>query len=419
MNGTSHMPQLNAEASSEYDQFCHGRLADPYPFYQRLRAESPVHWCAPLDCWLVTGYDDVLAGHNDPRLSSDKMRVKMKQLSPALRNKVERLGQHLSMWVSHTDPPDHTRLRRLVHMAFTPAVVADIRPRIQRIVDGLVDRAETGKRIDVIADLAYPLPVTVVCEWLGIPARDRDQFTTWVEDIVAFIDGSELELANVAEQSLRSLLELTEYFDEIVQERQRHPREDLISALVAIEEEGDRLSADELFAMCVQMLVGGHDTTTGLIGNGLLALLQHPAELEKLQADPSLIGTAVEEFLRFESPGPRDTRLVLEDLEIGGQPIREGQAVVLMLGAANRDPAQFPDPDRLDICRRPNKHVAFGWGIHFCLGAPLARLMGEIALNTILRRLPKIRFADKEFSHNPPWREAVGLRMLKSLPVVF
>ena len=419
MNGTSHMPQLNAEASSEYDQFCHGRLADPYPFYQRLRAESPVHWCAPLDCWLVTGYDDVLAGHNDPRLSSDKMRVKMKQLSPALRNKVERLGQHLSMWVSHTDPPDHTRLRRLVHMAFTPAVVADIRPRIQRIVDGLVDRAETGKRIDVIADFAYPLPVTVVCEWLGIPARDRDQFTTWVEDIVAFIDGSELELANVAEQSLRSLLELTDYFDEIVQERQRYPREDLISALVAIEEEGDRLSADELFAMCVQMLVGGHDTTTGLIGNGLLALLQHPAELEKLQADPSLIGTAVEEFLRFESPGPRDTRLVLEDLEIGGQPIREGQAVVLMLGAANRDPAQFPDPDRLDICRRPNKHVAFGWGIHFCLGAPLARLMGEIALNTILRRLPKIRFADKEFSHNPPWREAVGLRMLKSLPVVF
>ena len=419
MNGTSDVSQLNAEAGNEYRLFCHGRLANPYPLYHRLRAESPVHWCAPLDCWLLTRYDDVLAGHNDPRLSSDKMRVKMKQLPPTLRAQVETLGQHLSMWVSHTDPPDHTRLRRLVHLAFTPAVVSEMRPRIQKIVDALVNKAQPQRRMDVINDFAYPLPVTVVCEWLGIPSQDQEQFTTWVEDIVAFIDGSELDLVNVAEQSLQSLLELTDYFHDIAQQRQRHPREDLISALVAIEEQGDRLSADELFAMCVQMLVGGHDTTTGLIGNGMLTLLQHPAEFEKLKADSSLISTAVEEFLRFESPGPRDTRLALEDLEIGGQHISTGQAVVLMLGAANRDPAQFPDPDRLDICRQPNKHVAFGWGIHFCLGAPLARMMGEIALNTMIRRLPEIRFADKSFSQNPPWREAVGLRMLKSLPVVF
>ena len=419
MDGSSELSELKTETGNEYRLYCHGRLANPYPLYQRLRAESPVHWCAPLGCWLLTRYEDVLAGHNDPRLSSDKMRVKMKQLPPRLRAKVETLGQHLSMWVSHTDAPDHTRLRRLVHLAFTPTVVADMRPRIQEIVDAQVDKAQSQRRMDVINDFAYPLPVTVVCEWLGIPSQDQDQFSKWVEDIVAFIDGSELDLVNVAEQSLKSLLALTDYFHEIAQQRQRHPREDLISALVAIEEQGDKLSADELFAMCVQMLVGGHDTTTGLIGNGMFALLQHPTELETLRADPALISTAVEEFLRFESPGPRDTRLALEDLEIGGQHIRKGQAVVLLLGAANRDPAQFPDPDRLDILRQPNKHVAFGWGIHFCLGAPLARLMGEIALNTMLRRLPEIRFAENGFSENPPWREAVGLRMLKSLPVIF
>ncbi len=419
MSGTADLPRSDAESSSEYDLFCRGRLADPYPLLHRLRKQAPVHWCAPLDCWFVTRYDDVLAGHADPRLSSDKMQVKMKQLPPALRKKVERLGQHLSMWVSHTDPPDHTRLRRLVHLAFTPAVVAGMRPRIQEIVDALVDKAETQGQMDIIADFAYPLPVTVVCELLGIPPQDVTQFTQWVEDIVAFIDGSELEIPNVAERSLRSLLELTDYFHAIAQERQRSPGDDMISALVAVEEEGNRLSPDELFAMCVQMLVGGHDTTTGLIGNGLHALLQNPAELEKLKANPSLIDSAVEEFLRYESPGPRDTRLALEDLEIGGQQVREGQAVVLMLSAANRDPEQFPDPDRLDICRQPNKHVAFGWGIHFCLGAPLARLMGEIALNTLLRRLPEVRFADNSWHDNPPWREAVGLRMLNSLPVVY
>ena len=192
-----------------------------------------------------------------------------------------------------------------------------------------------------------------------------------------------------------------------------------MSALIQLEQQDDKLSADELLAMCLQMLVGGHDTTTGLIGNGVLALLQFPSELEKLTSSPEIIATAVEEFLRFESPGPRNTRLVLEDMEIRGRDLREGQAVILMVSAANRDPQQFSNPDRLDVERQLNKHLAFGWGLHFCLGAPLARLEGQIAIGTLIRRLPGIRLADEGVAKDPPWRHSVGLRALRSLPVIF
>ena len=413
------MPARTITHTREYELFCQGRLANPYPLYHELLSDAPVHWCEPWGCWVVTRYDDVRQAHANLHLSSDKPRAKMSVLPELLRSKVDALGQHLSKWVSHSDPPDHTRLLGLVNQAFTPRSIQAMRSRISTIANELIDTVEPRGRMDLIGDFAYPMPVTVVCELLGIPAEDRAQFGVWIEDIVAFLDGPASQLAEVAEQSLSGLTDLTEYFDQIISRKRAEPGDDLISTLLGIEEAGDRLTDEELLAMCVQMLVAGNDTTTGLIGNGIFALLQNGEEMERLSAHPEMIKSAVEEFLRYESPGPRNTRIATEDMEIGGLRVREGQTVALMVGAANRDPMQFPDPDRLDIGRSPNKHLAFGWGVHFCLGAPLARLEGQIAVSSILRRLPGLRLADEQIADHPPWRHSSGLRLLDSLPVEF
>jgi len=255
----------------------------------------------------------------------------------------------------------------------------------------------------------------VISEMVGVPVEDQDQFRKWAGDIMAFVGGSPLTLPDIAEQAFQSLRELTEYFQQIILHRGSQPREDLIGALVVAEQQGDKLNAAELIAMCSQLLTAGHETTTQLIGNGVLALLNHPGELQKLKDDPSLITSAIEEMLRFEGPSQRQTRLVSEELEISGRRIDKGSTVLLMLGAANRDPAEFPDPDRFDICRKPNRHVGFSAGIHTCLGAPLARLEGAIAIDTLLRRLPGLRLASQDLQ----WRENMSLRGLKSLKVVF
>jgi len=413
------MPGTELETDHDYERFRHGQLGDPYPLLRRLRETDPVHWSEPLGGWVLTRYEDILKCFLDTRLSSDKARSIMNQLPAALQTKAAALGQHLSRWVSHTDPPDHTRLRRLVNLAFTQRVINDMRPHIEQMVDALVDSVQAQGRMDLIKDFAYPLPVTVICELLGIPPGDREQFSLRVEDIVTLIDGAGPERPRAAEQAQASLFELTEYFGGIAEQRRREPRQDLISSLVALEEQGDNLSPDELLAMCLQILFGGHDTTTGLIGNAILSLLRNPTQMDGLKDDPTSIHTAVEEFLRFESPGPRNTRIALEDLEINGRAIRKGESVFLMVSAANRDPDQFPDPDRLDIHRQPNHHLAFGWGLHFCLGAPLARLASQLALGALLERLPNLGFANNDHRDNPPWRKSMGLRALRSLPVIF
>jgi cytochrome P450 len=404
----------DATALEEYERFCRGQLAVPYPLFNRLQAEDPVHWSEVLETWVITRYDDVVSGLRDPRLSSARVAVFMERLSEPMRDRVCPLGQHLSKWVSQVNPPDHTRLRQLVSVAFTPRVVETMRPRIQAIVNTLIDKVEPDGQMDLIVDFAYPLPVTVISEMLGIPSEDQDQFRTWSDDIMAFVGGSGLALPQIAEKSYQSLCELREYFEKIIQERRSRPREDLIG-LLAAEEQGDKLSADELVAMCSQLLVAGHETTTQLIANGVLVLLQHPGELQKLRDDPTLITSAIEEVLRFEGPSQRQTRLVSEDLEIRGRRVNKDSTVLLMLGAANRDPTEFPDPDRFDICRRPNRHVGFSAGIHFCLGAPLARLEGAIAVETLLRRLPVLQLATQDFQ----WRENMSLRALRSLPVAY
>jgi cytochrome P450 len=310
-----------------------------------------------------------------------------------------------------SDPPDHTRLRALVQKAFTPRMIDQLRPRIVTVVAELLDRmAERQGPVDLIAEFAYPLPVVVIAELLGVPAEDRVKFQEWSALLAASVDpliSSELmDRVTWAREALHA------YLREIIAERRQQPRSDLISALVAVEERGDVLSEPELVVMCTLLLVAGHETTVNLIGNGVLALLRHPDQLERLRADPSLIGSAVEELLRFDAPVQLTGRIAVEPVQIEGQTIEPGQWILPLLGGANHDPAQFAEPERLDLGRNPNPHVAFGRGIHFCLGAPLARLEGQIAIGALVRRFRTLALAGE-----PVRRDQITLRGLKSLPV--
>ncbi len=399
-------------ASDSYTRLFEGRLPNPYPFYDRLRTEDPVHWSERFGSWLLTRYADVTMALRDARLSANRTSVFMKQLPEGMSQRLQPLRDHLATWMSHSDPPGHTRLRGLVSKAFTPGMVESMRSHIQEIVDELLFAVGDKREIDIIRDVAYPLPAAVISDMLGIPIDGREQFRRWAEDIMAFTGGGALALPRIAERAQKSLFEMYDYFGSLIRERRQHPQNDLISALTRIEEQGDRLTEEDLLGLCDQLLTAGHDTTRNLIGNGMLALLENEDQLQKLRQDPSFTASAVEELLRFDSPLQRQTRVAKEDIQLGGHQIRKGQPVLSMLGAANRDPSRFENPNQLDICRHNNGHVAFGSGIHYCLGAPLSRLEGQIALGSIVQRFPAIRLV------NPvqEWRENMSVRGLVSLP---
>jgi len=383
--------------------------SNPYPFYRALREEDPVHQ-SPLGFWVCTRYDDAVMILRDPRFGREGMAKRM-EARLGLTQDTSRARDMLFQ-----DPPDHTRLRALVSRAFTPRVVEVMRPHIQEIVDGLLDRVEGARAMDVIEDLAYPLPVTVICEMLGVPAADQDIFKTWSTDIERSLDAAVLPAdSDAIPRGRDARLGLADYFRSLIATRRKDPKPDLLSALIAAEEEGNKLSEGELVSTCMLLLIAGHETTVNLIGNGLLALLQHPDQLRALRDDPGLIQTGVEELLRFDGPVQRTGRMTTAEVEIGDKRIPRDSVVVSVIGAANRDPKQFADPDRLDVSRKDNRHIAFGFGIHFCLGAPLARLEGQLALGTLLRRMPKLALV----SDVPEWRESSTLRGLKSLPVTF
>jgi cytochrome P450 len=383
-------------------------VADPYPTYHRLRTEDPVHH-SPLGFWVLTRYDDVVAALRDPRLAKEAI---ASFVAARFGAPVPAMG--LSML--DRDPPDHTRLRGLVSKAFTPRVVEGLRPRIQQIVDGLLDGVAGRRSMDLIEEFAYPIPVIVICEMLGVPVEDHERFKGWSLDIARGLDlvwlGPESE---VGRRSIAARQALAEYFRGLIAQRRAAPRNDLLSGLIVAEEAGDKLNEIELLATCILLLIAGHETTVNLIGNGMLALLRHRDQLERLRREPGLIGTAVEELLRFDGPVQRTARIPSEDVLVGGRTIAKGEMVMPFIGAADRDPAQFPSPDRLDIGRTDNRHIAFGWGIHFCLGAPLARIEGQIAINTLVRRLPKLELATAE----PEYRQSLTLRGLKALPITF
>jgi cytochrome P450 len=372
-----------------------------------------VYWHEPFGAWVLTRHDDVWAALHDPRLSA--ARVTAMQAS-AGRADLAALFSLVAKRMVFTDPPQHTRLRGLVSQAFKPHVIEAMRGHIQDVVNRLLDQVQDQGRMDVIADFAFPLPATVIAELLGVPPQDRDQLKKWSDEFILIISADPTTIApEVYERCGAASAKLTYYFRGIVAQRRAHPRNDLLSMLEQVEEQGDRLSEEELFATANLLLVAGHETTTNLIGNGLLALLRHPDQMEKLRDDPALVPGAVEEMLRYDNPVQFVYRLAREDMEIGGRHVRQGQVVHLVLGAANRDPATFPDPDRLDVSRVPGKHLAFGQGIHYCLGAPLARLEAEIAFTTMLRRLPRLRLG----SESVTYRDNFNLRGLKALPLVF
>jgi cytochrome P450 len=384
-------------------------LADPYPTYRRLRTEDPVHH-SPLDFWVLTRYEDVVAALRDPRFIKEPLAA----FVAARFGVAVPPGVGLSML--DRDPPDHTRLRSLVSKAFTPRVVEGLRPRIQAIVDSLITRAETVGSMELIEEFAYPLPVNVICEMLGVPVEDHERFKGWSLDIARGLDSSLLPPeSEVPRRSGAARHAMGDYFRGLVAERRASPRGDLLSALIAAEEAGDKLSEDELLATCILLLIAGHETTVNLIGNGTLALLRHPGELRRLRESPGLIASAVEELLRYDGPVQRTARIPSTDVTIGGRTIGKGEMVMPFIGAADRDPAQFPDPDRLDLARADNRHIAFGWGMHFCLGAPLARVEGQIAIDALVRRLPKLELVTDE----PEYRQSLTLRGLKTLQVRF
>lgn len=388
-------------------------LADPYPFYRRLREAHPVSRSDELDAWIVTSYDAVNGALRNPQLSSDRFpRLRQRLATKGLAN----LAEDRVRSMIHMDPPDHTRLRGLVNKAFTPKTVEAMAGHIQEIVNHLLDAVKGRGRMDVIEDFAYPLPVTVIAEMLGVPAEDRARFKHWSDEVSVVLGG---DVAALSETALRRATtargELVDYFRDIVRQRRKNPGADLISALTQAEEEGGKLSEDELYSTVVLLLVAGNETTTNLIGNGLLALLRHPEEMHKVWDSPSRIPAAVEEMLRFDSPVQLTTRMAKTDLEIHGTKIPKGDWLYLVVGAANRDPAQFPAPDRFDVTRVENKHLAFGAGNHFCLGAPLARLEAQIAVRALREHFPKLRIDEEPIEY----RNNFNLRGLKSLPVIF
>jgi cytochrome P450 len=384
-----------------YNPFVPEVRLDPYPLYRRLRVSEPVQWNEFVQIWTLTRYADITAVLRDNRLSADRARSDRFRRPP---------GREIYQSMLTLDPPDHTRLRNLVNKAFTSATVNRLRPRIQAVVDAILDRAAERGSMDVISELAYPLPVTVIAELLGVPAEDHDVFKGWSATLAANLDP--IRAGELREDAFEARDALAEYLGGVIERRRRDAGDDLISALLVAEEQGDILSRRELLVMCNLLLVAGHETTVNLIGNGLRALLTHPDQLERLRQDPALIESTVEELVRFDGPVQLTGRVVLEDSIVAGVEMKAGNFVMLLLGAANRDPEQFPDPDRLDIGRHPNQHLGFGRGIHFCLGAPLARLEGQIVFATLVRRFPGLRL-----DGDPVQRDTVTLRGLKSLPV--
>ena len=389
--------------------------ADPYSMYRRLREKDPVHRSRLLNGWVLTRHADVSAVLRDPRfLADERKQVGYEKFrARAIKQGIIDADDSGTISMLRADPPDHTRLRALVSRAFTPRTVEGLRGRVEAIVNERLDSVADQGGMDVIATLAYPLPVVIIAEMLGIPAEDHARFKHWSDEIVR---GMGISSAEDGKRAHRGHRELRAYLEGVASARRQEPREDLFSALLMAGEEDDRLTPDELYETCELLLVAGHETTTNLIGNGLLALLQHPDQLDALHSDPPRIDHAIEELLRYDSPVQATTRMAQEDMPFGGRTFRKGEQVALVLGAANRDPEQFADPDRLDVSRKEVRHVSFGHGIHFCLGAPLARLEAPIAFRAMIERFPNMRLDE---TMRPRWKENIILRGLEQLAVTF
>jgi len=388
-------------------------LADPYPLYRRLRTEDPVHWDPYLHAWVVTRYADVVTVLT--RFSADRApspeffeELGVCEVSPIAKIMVQQM--------LFLDPPAHTRLRKLAAPAFMPARVSVLRDHIQEIATRLIDDiiARGTGRMDLLGDFAAPLPAIVTAEMLGVPVEDHVKLKDWSATFAEMLGNFQHNPDRLSD--VQKVLEnLTAYFHNAIREQRKQPREGLVHALMSSEVDGDRLTDEEVAANSIVTMVGGQETTTNLIANGMLSLLRKPEQMTRLRSDARIMPAAVEELLRYESPSQHTARLAPDDVMLGGKRIRKRQGVIAVMAAGNRDPERFPDPDRLNFDRPDNRHLAFGWAAHFCFGAPLARIEGQIAFETLLQRFPELHLTGDKLE----WRENLGLRGLKSLPLSY
>jgi pimeloyl-[acyl-carrier protein] synthase len=390
-------------------------LADPYAIYEQLRANDPVHWNPRLDSWMILRYQDALVALNEPRrLSSDRTTAFMRHLSPSDSERLRFFSDMRRRMLLYTDPPTHTRLRRPVAHALSTRAVRQLRGHVQRVADELIDKVIASGRMDGIADLGYPLPIIINSALVGVPPADRDKVKRWTADFIEAINAGGAGVSTEAlEHGQDAVVAMTDYFGDLARRRQAEPRDDAVTRLVHGED--GHLSDQDLAATCIVLLFAGLETALNLIGNGLLALLRHPDQLELLRSDPSLLPSAVEELLRYDGPLQMVGRLATEDLTVGSTRIAKGDKVLVVLSAANRDPEQFEEPNRLDITRTDNRHVAFSHGTHYCPGAELSRIEGEIAFGTVLRRLADLRLAEDALE----WQPNLSFRGLRRLPLRF
>lgn len=387
---------------------------DPYPYVAELRERDPVHWSEFHKAWLLTKYDDVVAAFADPRMSSDRVRPLLESMSEERREKAGRVLEMIQDWMVVTDPPVHTRLRKLVQQAFSPKRIAASEGRIRALVDELIDEFVDQRHTEFIANFSYPLPATVIAELIGAPAGDRDSFRTWSQALamIAFGGGGE-ERGERHTVAMQALEEMIAYFGERIDYAREHPGQDMISGLLEGDGQGNVLTRDEMEGMCALMLFAGHETTMNLLNHMVLHVTRHPDQLRIIEADPAEVGGAVEEVLRYDGPIKILHRWVIEDVELREKTIRAGDRVFLVIAGANRDGDRFPNPDTLDITRSPNRHVGFGRGVHTCIGAQLSRIEGRVAFTRLLERLPGLSVPEQPLEYIP----TLAGRALKELHI--
>ncbi len=385
---------------------------NPFPLYERLQAEDPVHWSEPLRSWIITRYDDVRAVAMSPAMSSDRLRPFYEAQPDERRDILSGVMRYLNHWLVFKAPPEHTRLRKLLNSVFTLALVQSLEPQIRRSVDAIFDQVDTEGEIDFMDEVAVLLPAYVILDMLGVPREDFGLVKQWSDALRLFI-GSARGEEDKYRRARHGADEMSRYFREAIALRRTAARDDMICKMMDARDAQGGLSEDELVATCMLLLFGGHETTTNLLGSAAVALLEHPGEMQRLRADPALIDSAVEEFLRYDGPSNSIARVVGKDHELAGKTLREGERVFAMINAANRDPRRFERPHELDLGRTPNRHLTFGQGVHFCLGAPLARLEGKVCISRLVERFPDMRAG----SAAPEWIDALIMRGPTSLPL--
>jgi len=391
-------------------------LQDPYPTYARLHEEGPLHYLdvgSKWAVWSIVSHAECASIAKDTRLSAKRAQQMLLPLPLSRQAEFSELARMLGLWLIFMDAPEHTRLRKLLNKGFSSAAIEGLRPQVEAIVDRMLKQLQPGSEVELLREFANPMPVRIISEMLGVPQEMHDTFVNWSRAIAVF-RGSPDRTVEQARDAQAALIALTDFFRKAVEERRRNKGKDLISLLIDIEEEGEVLTEEELYAQCIALLFAGHETTRNLIGNGMYTLLRHPQETEELREKPEMIRTAVEEILRYESPVQFTARVLKEDVEICGQHIPKKWSVLCMLGAANRDPKRFKDPDQLDLKRLNNQHLAFSAGPHACIGGQLARLEGQIALLNLVQRFPEMKLAGPR----PEWASTFGFRGLQTLSVI-